>query len=136
MIWLNENCKYAWAAGIIDGEGSLVLFTNEKKKDKVFLAISVYMTDYDIICRLKEVFPNSNITGPYKRNNPNHKDQYLWKISNQAGMMDCIKRILPYLGERRTKQAHMVLEFCELRLANKFNKKCRVDYDTVKKKYE
>jgi hypothetical protein len=92
----------AWAAGLLEGEGSFL-----KKTKRKTILISCQMTDLDVLQRLKTIFGGSiyNTT----KAKPHHKDAWSWCIfgTNAARVMELIK---PYMLARRYIAIEEVLE--------------------------
>jgi hypothetical protein len=62
----------AWAAGLFEGEGSIVISREGR------VALQVHMTDEDVMRHLAEVL-GGNITGPYQYQQPDgHKRKPFW----------------------------------------------------------
>lgn len=102
---------YAWAAGIIEGEGSIV---NNKIKDRANSfrsSISVTMSDEDVIRKLHSVLEVGTVCGPY--NKEGRKPIWSWAVQNQKGCFDTLLRIMPYLGKRRLEKASELFEQLE-----------------------
>ena len=86
----------AWAAGIFEGEGS-VMVSNKS------LRLKVGSTDEDVVETLRDVM-GGRMTGPYDRGK--NKPNWVWAIYGEEARR-AIWQFLPYLGIRRT---HQVLE--------------------------
>ncbi len=107
---LNPPIMDAWAAGTIEGEGSIV-FTNVKGRTlSRRCEIVVSMTDKDVIQKLHRVLGVGTMCGPYKGKN---KARWTWSVQNQKGCFDTLLRIMPYLCERRLAKASQMFEFLE-----------------------
>jgi hypothetical protein len=91
--------QIAWLAGLIEGEGSFVATTR---------TLSVVSTDEDIIHRLRDTTGVGRI---YRaaRQQPHHKQAYLWNVGRSAHLRQLIPLLLPWLGERRTQAAATLL---------------------------
>lgn len=89
----------AWAAGIFEGEGSIV------EQGRV-VRLQVKMTDYDVIARLWTIF-GGRVYGPYKYDQGDgseRKPAWVW-ISDGSDPAAIAREMLPWLGERRRERA-------------------------------
>ena len=87
---------WAWAAGVFEGEGSFVL-------GKHSLYVQIEMTDLDVVRRFAEITSLNVETGRLR-----HKDRKMsWKArcGNTQIVVNCIKSMWPWLGERRRARA-------------------------------
>lgn len=113
-----SEVEYAWASGILEGEGCFSLHL-PKGKNVPQTAIHCEMTDKDIIYRLRDVFGVGNIN--YSDNVRSRKDSskrkptYIWSVQSKSGCMEVLLRVMPYLGERRLRKASEMLESIEKR---------------------
>lgn len=92
--------EVAWLAGILEGEGSFI--------SKGQARIQVSMTDQDIITRLAELTGVGRVYA-VRRQKPHHKDAWLWTVNRPVHVEYIIRRVLPWLGQRRTIAAKDVL---------------------------
>lgn len=101
----------AWAAGLLEGEGSIRI-AEIAKRDKrwrwFILALECTMTDRSCIDELRRLFGGS-IT--MQRKKPPHRDAYRWYVSAQiAGA--AIRELIPFLrSERWRGRAALAVEF-------------------------
>lgn len=98
----------AWAAGIIDGEGSLAIgYTNRSKCKHWFCSVSVRNTNKPMIDKLFEIFGGKSFKGKYK-----YKDEYrtvwTWYI-NPRQTREFLLLVYPYLITKK-RQAEIVFE--------------------------
>ena len=105
---MKTEVAYAWAAGILEGEGC---FSIHKRKNRPTptSAIHCEMTDEDVIRRLHSVFDvgtvvvRENTTG--RKDGRIRKVSYIWSVQNKKGIVEVLLRVMPYLGERRLAKA-------------------------------
>lgn len=97
--WTSENI--AWLAGLIEGEGC---FSIRKYKNKQYVSTRVIMTDFDIIEKIYKIVNHGVVSGPYCRNVPNRKPWKNWVLNDAAPQLELLKRLLPWLGNRRKKK--------------------------------
>lgn len=100
----------AYAAGIIDGEGSIMLL---ERTGAMFGRISVGMSDPEAVFWLKETFDGS-IREKVSKSNKRWKTIYMWDVNNQSTVAFC-KQILPYLKTKK-KQATLLIAFYDNKL--------------------
>lgn len=111
-----SELDYAWAAGFIDGEGTITLAL--RKNARINPVVSVGHTDVRALYALREMFGGQVHTS--RSATERHKAVYRWDLStNQA--VAAIKVLRPYL---RLKQAHadVVLLHDELYRAGGFRR--------------
>ena len=97
-----EELWWARVASLLDAEGCI-------RKNQACLDIR--MTDKDLIQMCFDVTGVRNKMTV--RTLPSGKDQYGIYITGKDQVSRCLKRMLPYLGERRTKQAQDLLQWIE-----------------------
>lgn len=98
-----KKVDIAWAAGIIEGEGTFGIAKDRTK------FVTVRMTDEDIILRLQEIF-GGNVTGPYSfSSSADHKPLYRWSVSQREKVVEVLEAILPYMGIRRSNKINELL---------------------------
>ena len=110
-----------WVAGVYEGEGSLVNNSTVYKNGARACALTVTMSDKDIIEKLKETTGVGNIQGPYSghRNNlikrpVKAKDLYRWSVYKKDDILFVVKGIYENLGQRRKEQVERVLKRAHL----------------------
>jgi hypothetical protein len=91
----------AWAAGVIDGEGSFVSY-QDKRSSHIFNRIQVEMTDLDTLLKLKEIL-GGTISNPIKQ--PGLKTRWRWCLNKKVDVFNALLRIGPFLSNRRKEQA-------------------------------
>ena len=99
---MEEEIGWARVASLFDAEGSI------RKKQACF---DIAMCDQDLIQMCKDVTQvDKKIC---ERVLPSGKTQYRIWFTGKATVKRCLTRMLPYLGERRTKQAQILLRWIE-----------------------
>lgn len=89
----------AWAAGLIEGEGCFTLHSDMKRP--YFL---LDMTDKDVLERFQEVFPNTNLRGPYKHKNKEHHKPR-WRVDAYGdACVYIMQSVYPYMFTRRKEK--------------------------------
>lgn len=109
---MKEELDIAWAAGILEGEGSFIINTQKGRKTPS-VRIKCEMTDHDIILRLRDVFAVGNIHTPKIR--PGCKQSWALQIYKQSDIETVIHKVMPYLGIRRSAKAKELLAHIESR---------------------
>lgn len=93
-----------YLAGIIDGEGCIHL---KRDGGKQRLAISVGMTDVDVLQRCQTISQVGSIYGPQVY--PNRKPRWVWLVGRQRDVAALLMTIYPLLSGRRQARALEVL---------------------------
>jgi hypothetical protein len=112
-----SNCSItdlAYTAGIIDGEGSILILRGTgynrrgEKYKRYGCRVSVGMTD-----RIVTEWLHKNFGGCFysRQMAKNWKDQYIWMITSRT-VKTFITAILPFLKTKK-RQAHLVLEYLD-----------------------
>jgi hypothetical protein len=97
-VWTEETLN-AWTAGIIDGEGSILISPRQRRKGNKCkqgyqVRVSVANTDVKMIIKLHDNWGGSFYH--YHNKNEKRKDYYIWGIvDKQAEKL--LKCIIPYL---------------------------------------
>jgi hypothetical protein len=103
---MNE-IQTAWVAGIIEGEGCI----NIAHLQGFRVSISVNMTDFDVITRLREWSQVGTISTLQPR--PGRKNAWIWTVSSQIDVQRLLTTIRPFLCERRSLKAKEALAVLE-----------------------
>jgi len=98
---MNQGEKLAYLAGIIDGEGSIMLWKSEidsKTRGQFNLRINVTSTDKCLIDWLFENFGGHTYLSraPSRISKPHWKKQYLWSVPRPE-ILKFLQDIYPYL---------------------------------------
>jgi hypothetical protein len=95
----------AWVAGLLEGEGCFFL----SKAGRI--GISCYMTDVDIINRLKEKTGLGNVAGPFNPPNPKHKPHWRWTVTTRHQAVGLMEELHPLMGDRRKLKIAELIEY-------------------------
>lgn len=102
-----NQLQQAWAAGLFEGEGSIV------RRQTNGWTVVISMTDLDVIERFQEAVGMGKIYGPYfnakKKNGDACKAVYKWMLSDKPGIEQFGRIMIPYLGERRRARLNEAL---------------------------
>ena len=97
---MDEEIGWARVASLLDAEGCL---------RPHMACLDIRMCDKDLIQMCFDVTGSQNKMT--ERILPSGKTQYGIYITGKNFVTKCLNRMLPYLGERRTKQANDLLEW-------------------------
>lgn len=98
---MNHGEKIAYLAGIIDGEGSIMLWMNKgdpKIRGQFNLRINVSSTTKCLIDWLTDNFGGNSyeLNAPSRKAHPHWKQQYIWEVK-KPDLLPFMKQIHPYL---------------------------------------
>jgi hypothetical protein len=96
---MNQDIAWAWAAGIFEGEGTIVL---SQKKRGGRLILKMGMTDLDVVQRWAQI-TNAKIYKP--KPTPGQKQMWYAHIERSAVVRSTLQQMWPYLGCRRRARA-------------------------------
>lgn len=105
-----EKNGIEWAAGLFEGEGSIVISIIPCRVNSIRTSLSLASTDKDVIEKFCEIVNTGNVKGP--RLIKNRKPIWYWEVQNFRDCMYVLGQIYPYLGERRRKKANEMLDGC------------------------
>lgn len=110
---MTSETDYAWAAGIIDGEGHIGMTrckpgVNRRATIGYQIRISVRMTHEPTVKKLRFLFGGTLNRVP-SRNPQKHKESYAWYVGDLK-TVEVLEKILPYLITKRD-QALLVLDY-------------------------
>lgn len=104
--------EIAWAAGIIEGEGCVVVHGTRRGQHGIIqqVRLAVEMTDLDILQRLQKIL------GPYAKLrerkppslNPNHRARFILTL-NGAALGGWLMTLYVFFGERRRRKVREAL---------------------------
>jgi hypothetical protein len=100
--------KWAWVAGLIEGEGCLSVLVQKtgKQKGRFKVCVIVKSTDLDVLQRL---YVWTGCGQPPKRvewiDPKATKRDFRWRVSGQSDVRWLLERIRPWLCERRQRKA-------------------------------
>jgi intein/homing endonuclease len=106
------NIEYAYLAGIIDGEGSILLSKNNKSDKFRKPVISVTSTSEELILYLKFTFGGNIVNQKIYKDH--HKKSWIWKLRNKAAI-NLLSSILPFMKEKeKIRRAKLLCEIYPL----------------------
>ena len=109
----------AWAAGIIEGEGSIVFNKIRNRPNSYRVMVCAVMSDQDVIVKLHRILGCGSLTN-VKPSKIGTKPMYSWAVQNQKGCFDTLIKIMPHLGERRLTKAKEMFKFLEEKVVEKY----------------
>ncbi len=106
-----NELDYAYAAGLIDGEGCIGVYPVKCKTNKArlryVLHMAVQMSNWESALWLKDMF--GGYYQIYKNGGYGDRTMYGWRVSGKrAGLI--LENLLPYF-KVKTKQAELAIEF-------------------------
>jgi hypothetical protein len=113
---MNQREKLAYLAGIIDGEGSIMLWKSNidpKRRGQFNLRVNVSSTDK---CLMEWLFNNFGghfyeMNAPSRKAKPHWKQQYIWEVS-RPHMLNFLKSIYDFLVIKK-ERCKIAIEFRE-----------------------
>jgi len=137
-----QETSLAYIAGIIDGEGTMVIgktFTeNVKKNSKIinprFSAnIAVAMTREEPCLFIYNTTKLGNEWQmSVRKGRENHKQFYIWRVDNRNEIVSFVKLIRKYLLIK-TKQADLLVDFCS-NWKTPFDRQKGIDLDELQRR--
>lgn len=95
-----SELELAWLAGLLEGEGSFVL---APPSDPTRPRISLQMTDEDVVRRVATMFKLTYVQSRRYEKKVNWKQSFCVILRGQRAV-SLMKRLYPYMGERRKKR--------------------------------
>lgn len=113
----------AYAAGLIDGEGSILLHRSKKWRTPV---LSVTSTSIELLTWLKDNF--GGIVRDKNEKRPNHSRAFEWRLSSSATLA-LLPAILPYLRERKKiERVRHILQYYTLAKAEGWRSRFEAEF--------
>jgi hypothetical protein len=100
------EAEWAWAAGLFEGEGSIILGKTRYRQPALWLRT----TDRDVLERFAQIVGAGYITECALRE-CHTKQQYSWSIGSRAEVRRILLQMRPWFGVRRGAKADEVLAF-------------------------
>lgn len=110
-----QEIKYAYAAGLLEGEGCFSMHTR-KSNNKLEFAIHCEMTDFEPVNFLMKTFTVGSVC--YRENKRKdgmiRKPSWIWSVQSKKDIVFVIKTILPYMvSDRRITKCNLILKEIE-----------------------
>jgi hypothetical protein len=106
-VWPPSDEDLAWAAGIMEGEGSFYQLINSPGVPE----LSIGMNDEDVIAKLAKIFGVDYNCSPHKNKDGSMTNRYKFVIHGRSRAGRIMSSLHPYMSERRKKQIEKALEF-------------------------
>ena len=104
----------AWLAGLLEGEGCFTFQLgknrNGGKRKRPSLAVSVSMSDKDVIERVQQVVGAGTISYVPPRKE-GWKPLWRWGLSRRAEVIQLVTELRPWMGERRGARIDEMIQF-------------------------
>jgi hypothetical protein len=97
-----NDLNIAWLAGLFEGEGSI-----ENRPGKAF-CINIGSTDEDVIMHVAAITEVGHLR--HAQTLPSGRKFFVWRVSKAQDAISLLRKILPFLGARRTERALAMLE--------------------------
>jgi len=107
-----SECKLAYIAGLIDGEGYITLYYT--KQGYFAPSVNVCMTSFECISFLQNT-TNMGTISRRKLREMHNKQQYVWVVAKRFDIYLLLKALCPYLILKKG-HAELLLEFVERRI--------------------
>lgn len=112
---MNTIADLAWAAGIIDGEGSIfVMKQGRKDRERDYnyiMRISVQSTDPYMAKELCKIFPDGAVFTQEIDKKPQNSNTLKWQVSGRKAAF-VLKQVLPFMRVKH-EQAQLAVQFQE-----------------------
>lgn len=105
-----ETEQFAWAVGLLEGEGTIFSKAEHGKRGQRCVALT--STDSDVVDRFAIVVGVGNVTGPYVQKEMygrKRKPFWRWQCSAWDEVEPLLVRMLPFLCRRRKAAAMLLL---------------------------
>ena len=112
---LNDNgvdaVDIAWLAGIIDGEGSIIIHL-VRESGRHQCRVTIVNTDDGILSEAKRILGKWLIFFTIAKNNqPQHKSCYVIEINRRLEAKFVLEKVLPYLKSIKKQKAEAFIDF-------------------------
>lgn len=109
---MNHIEKYAYLAGIIDGEGTISMYFY-KRLNRYFLTFEVYNNCPKLVQWLETNIGGYSraITSPSRKDKINWKTTYVWRLQNNE-ILEVLRNLLPFLVSKK-EQCEIAIKFKE-----------------------
>jgi hypothetical protein len=100
---MNRQIEIAWAAGLFEGEGTIVLF---RDRTRLRVQLAVEMTDEDVVRRFFRVSGFGSVQYILPKNGC--KQKWKWFGSGQCAVL-LLSKLAPHFGTRRRNRTLVAL---------------------------
>lgn len=117
------DAELAWLGGVIDGEGSVIIFTHTERTGtkKICPCVSIVNTDLGIINQARKILEELGCSfllqdrSRYKKKS-SYKDQYALITRNQKYILEVLIAVTPHLFSSKRQAAELVRDYVQQRL--------------------
>lgn len=111
------KADFSYAAGLIDGEGSICLLRHHSTNKFRYPEVTVTSTTHELLTFLRDLFGGS--IRQVKRRSTRHKEGWIWTIRGHRAL-ECMTRIRPFCKEpsKRRRIELILSEYVKLTKAN------------------
>jgi hypothetical protein len=102
------EAEVAWAAGLFEGEGTIVV-TTATKSGHPRVGIAVASTDLDVLEKFQKIVGFGGIHKKTMKVQPHHKQQYQWGCGTHGETVRILTWLRPWLCSRRAGRADEAL---------------------------
>jgi len=104
--------EWAWLAGLLEGEGCFTL-RKSKKGTPRWPMIQLGMNDADVVKHAMEIAGVGQAREEERVRAGVSKTFYKWDVTRSEDAVMVMRRILPYMGERRSERIHECIKTFE-----------------------
>lgn len=110
MLYEVSAENMAWAAGLFEGEGSIILDKGEGRRLYATPRMQMNTTDEDVALRIQKILGGRVSPCPQK---PPRKHQWRWAIQGYEVVTYLHSQFSPWLGHRRNQRFREVIAACD-----------------------
>lgn len=106
-----SEAEIAWAAGLFEGEGCIVISPGATGQLRV--ALHLASTDLDVVETFHRIVGAGGIHKKTKKVKSHHKQQYQWGLGTNAQCDRILRLLVPWFGLRRGARAREAIAVLE-----------------------
>lgn len=107
----NQSNKWAWIAGLLEGEGCFSLHQRKERRNTKSCAIHCEMTDEDVIRKLHLLSGVGTVN--FRPSRKNRKPTWIWSVQKKVDILEILLGIAPFMGQRRLEKISELMEHIE-----------------------
>jgi hypothetical protein len=108
MVYHGYMSKHEYMAGLIDGEGSIILSHSSNKAYRA-PSLSIASTTPELVEWCKENY--GGFISTKKVYQEHHRPSWVWQLASWDKLTECLSEVLPYMLEpNKRARARMILE--------------------------
>lgn len=107
---MSHHDNVVWLAGLLEGEGCFTVHRDRRSSGRrPRVRVELNMTDEDVVRQAAQIFdPPSNVRRQAASRSPRHTDTWTATWSGYRAEY-VMRRVLPYMGERRSAKINELL---------------------------